>query len=136
MEFRAIFDQTATAIYDKDDSDYLAFKETTWLYSKFVYRSTFLCEPVLLHSQPIQICCTTMTNMQTELRYVHLYQCQLLAVQQSKLSVLSISKDVLGLFHIEAKVFQIWHFLNPNSPAMLSRDIFWIFFFYQIHNAQ
>ena len=25
----------------KDDSDYLAFKETTWLYSKFVCRSTF-----------------------------------------------------------------------------------------------
>ena len=25
----------------KDDSDYLAFKETTWLYSKFVYCSTF-----------------------------------------------------------------------------------------------
>ena len=30
----------------KDDSDYLAFKETTWSYSKFVYRSAFLCEPV------------------------------------------------------------------------------------------
>ena len=30
----------------KDDSDYLAFKETTWLYSKFVYHSAFLCEPV------------------------------------------------------------------------------------------
>ena len=29
----------------KDDSDYLAFKETTWLYSKFVYCSAFLCEP-------------------------------------------------------------------------------------------
>ena len=30
----------------KDDSDYLAFKETTWLYRKFLYHSTFLCEPV------------------------------------------------------------------------------------------
>ena len=30
----------------KDDSDYLAFKETTWSYNKFVYRSAFLCEPV------------------------------------------------------------------------------------------
>ena len=59
----------------KDDSDYLAFKETTWSYSKFecfVYCSTFLCEPVLPHSQPIQICCKTITNMQTELQYVHL----------------------------------------------------------------
>ena len=28
-----------------------------------------LCEPV----PPIQICCTPITNMQTELRYVHLY---------------------------------------------------------------
>ena len=54
----------------KDDSDYLAFKENTWSYSKFVYRSTFLCEPVPPLSQPIQICCTTMTNMQTELRYL------------------------------------------------------------------
>ena len=53
----------------KDDSDYLAFKETTWLYSKFVYRSTFLCKPVPPHSQPIQICCTMITNMQTELWY-------------------------------------------------------------------
>ena len=51
----------------KDDSDYLAFKETTWLYSKFVYRSAFLFEPVLPHSQPIQICCTMITNMQIEL---------------------------------------------------------------------
>ena len=64
----------------KDDSDYLAFKETTWSYIKFVYRSTFLCEPVLPRSQPIQICCTTMTNMQTELRYVHLYFNVLLVV--------------------------------------------------------
>ena len=53
----------------KDDSDYLAFKETTWS-----YRSTFLCKPVSSRSQPIQICCTTITNMQTELWYVHLYQ--------------------------------------------------------------
>ena len=30
----------------KDDSDYLTFKETAWLYRKFVYRSAFLCEPV------------------------------------------------------------------------------------------
>jgi hypothetical protein len=37
----------------------LAFKETTLSYSKFVYSSTFLCEPVPLRSQPIQICCTT-----------------------------------------------------------------------------
>ena len=64
----------ALAMYAKDDSDYLVFKETTWSYSKFVYRSTFLCEPVPPCSQPIQICCTTMTNVQTELRYVHLYQ--------------------------------------------------------------
>ena len=56
----------------KDDSDYLAFKETTWSYSKFVYRSTFLCKPVPQRSQPIQICCMTITNMQMELRYVHL----------------------------------------------------------------
>ena len=56
----------------KDDSDYLAFKETTWSYSKFVYHSTFLCEPVPPRSQSIEICCTMMTNMQTELRYVHL----------------------------------------------------------------
>ena len=61
--------------YDKDDSDYLAFKETTWSYSKFVYRSTFLCEPVPPGSQPI--CCTTMTNVQMKLWYVHLYQCVL-----------------------------------------------------------
>ena len=52
---------------------YLAFKETTWSYSKFIYRSTILCRPVPPRSQPIQICCTTMTNMQTELRYVHPY---------------------------------------------------------------
>ena len=48
----------------KDDSDYLSFKETTWSYSKFVYRSTFLCEPVLQRSQPIQICCTMITICQ------------------------------------------------------------------------
>ena len=30
----------------KDDSDYLAFKETSLSYTKFVYRSAFLCEPV------------------------------------------------------------------------------------------
>ena len=54
----------------KDDSDYLAFKKNTWLYSKFVYRSTFLCMPVPTPSQPIQICCTTITNVQTELQYV------------------------------------------------------------------
>ena len=36
----------------KDDSDYLAFKETTWS-----YRSTFFCKPVPPLSQPIQICC-------------------------------------------------------------------------------
>ena len=41
----------------KDDSDYLAFKETTWSYNKFVYQSSVLCEPVPPHSQPIQICC-------------------------------------------------------------------------------
>ena len=46
----------------KDDSDYLAFKETTWSYSKFVYRSTFLCKPVPPRAQPIKICCSTMTN--------------------------------------------------------------------------
>ena len=46
----------------KDESDYLAFKETTWFYSEFVYHSTYLCEPVLLRSQPIQICCTTITK--------------------------------------------------------------------------
>ena len=40
----------------KDNSDYLAFTRS---YSKFVYHSTFLCEPVLPRSQPIQICCTT-----------------------------------------------------------------------------
>ena len=57
----------------KDDSDYLVFKETTWWYSKFVYSSTFLSEPIPPLSQPIQICCTTMTSMQTELQYVHLY---------------------------------------------------------------
>ena len=61
-------------IISKDDSDYLAFKETTWSYCKFVYRSTFLCKSVSTRSQPIQICCTTITNMQTKLRYVHLYQ--------------------------------------------------------------
>ena len=44
----------------KDDSYYLAFKETTWSYSKFVYHSTCLCETVPLHSQPIQICCPRM----------------------------------------------------------------------------
>ena len=55
----------------KDDSDYQAFKETTWSYSKFIYDSTILCEPVPPHSQPNQICCMTMTNMQTELGYVH-----------------------------------------------------------------
>ena len=27
--------------YDKDDSDYLAFEETIWSYSKFGYHSTF-----------------------------------------------------------------------------------------------
>ena len=58
----------------KDDSDYLAFKETTWSYRKFVCCSAFLCKPVLLHPQPFQICCMTITNMQTELRYVHLYE--------------------------------------------------------------
>ena len=52
---------------------YLAFKETTWFYSKFVYRSAFLCKPVPPHSQPIQICCTMITNMPTELPYGHLY---------------------------------------------------------------
>ena len=54
----------------KNDSDYQAFKETTWWYSKFIYCSTILCQPVPPRSQPIQICCTTITNMQTELRYV------------------------------------------------------------------
>ena len=52
---------------DKDDSEYLVFKETAWSYSKFVYYSTFLCKPVPPGSQPIQICSTTITNMQTEL---------------------------------------------------------------------
>ena len=51
----------------KDDSYYLAFKETTWSYCKFVYRSTFLCKPVPQRSQLIQIYCRTMTNMQMEL---------------------------------------------------------------------
>ena len=53
----------------KDDPDYLASNsiETTWSDSKFVYSSTFLCKPVPPHSQPIQICCTTITNMQMEL---------------------------------------------------------------------
>ena len=37
----------------KDDSDFQAFKETTWSYSKFVHHSAFLCRL----SQPIQICC-------------------------------------------------------------------------------
>ena len=65
-----------TEVHDgKDDSDYLAFKETTWSYSKFVYRSTYLCQPVPPRSQPIQIYCTTITNTQTELRYVHLKEC-------------------------------------------------------------
>ena len=54
---------------DKDDSDYLAFKETAWSYSKFVYCSTFLCKPVPPRSQPIHICSTTITNMQTDLGY-------------------------------------------------------------------
>ena len=53
-------------VNSKDDSDYLAFKETTWSYSKFVYCSTFLCEPVPPGSPPIQIYCTTITNIQTE----------------------------------------------------------------------
>ena len=30
-----------TSLFFKDDSDYLAFKETTWLHSKFVYHSTW-----------------------------------------------------------------------------------------------
>ena len=58
----------------KDDSDYLAFKETTWSYSKFecfVYCSTFLCAKLASlavppRSQPsvalIQICCTMIMN--------------------------------------------------------------------------
>ena len=57
----------------KDDSNYLAFKVITLLYSKFVYHSTFFCEAVLLGSQLIQICCMTITNMHLRLRYVHLY---------------------------------------------------------------
>ena len=38
--------------------------------SQFVYRSTFLCKPVPPRSQPIQICCTTITNMQTKIWYL------------------------------------------------------------------
>ena len=58
----------------KDYSDYLAFEEITWSYSNFFYCSTFLFKPLPLCSQPIQICCSTMTNMQTDLQYLHL-QC-------------------------------------------------------------
>ena len=39
-------------ITSKDDSDYLAFKETTWSNSKSVYCSAFLCKPVPPRSQP------------------------------------------------------------------------------------
>ena len=58
----------------KNDSDYLAVKETTWSYSKFFNCPAYLCKPVPLRSQQIQICCTTITNMQTELQYVRLYK--------------------------------------------------------------
>ena len=67
VQFRCRPAGTVYRLESKDDSDYLAFKETTWSYSKFVYHSTFLCKSVPPLSQPIQICCMTMTNMQTEL---------------------------------------------------------------------
>ena len=38
----------------QDDSDNLAFKETTWLYNKFVYRSIFMCKLVPRCSQSIK----------------------------------------------------------------------------------
>ena len=50
-------------LQSKDDSDWLPLKKTTWSYSRFVYCSTFLCKPVLPCSQPIQICCTMITNI-------------------------------------------------------------------------
>ena len=38
----------------------------SWSYSKCVYRSSFLCKPVLPGSHPIKIYCKMITNMQTD----------------------------------------------------------------------
>ena len=115
----------------KDDSDYLAFKETTWSYSKFVYRSTFLCEPVPLRSQPIQICCTTITNMETELRYVHLYSLKNLnanskvlppncVVGQSKLTyLLTILHQGTGVIYHDSSAERVNLFVVYCRPDLL-----------------
>ena len=102
----------------KDDSDYLAFKETTCSYSKFVYCSTFLCKPVLPRSQPSQICCTMITNMQMKLRYVHLYNLTS-TIQVGKTGWLKIRRFIdlrnscLMAIYVECKQYRVPASLLP-----------------------
>ena len=98
----------------------LAFKETTWSYSKFVYLSTFLCKPVPPRSQPIQICCTMITNMQTELSLMHCLRFQvLLDVPTNFLSALIAGlSNFLQMFI----VLGICNFAVSTSLFVLSQD--------------
>ena len=94
----------------KDNSDYLAFKETTWSYSKFVGAQLFLCKELaslyLCVLSPIQICCTTITNMQMELRYVHFTRKKFGFDKKS----LDIAKFYLLFFFVKQNFVKLWRF--------------------------
>ena len=120
------FQVSTHSFLGKDDSDYLAFKETTWSYSKFVYRSTCLCEPVPLHSQPIQICCPRMKICK---RNYNMYIFILLLTLKSLLQYLVkgqlISKGLFGILNSSKKRMKKFDLTTMIPQVDLFLFVFW-----------